>query len=229
MKLEAQNQWKLFTTVFSAYNCTLWLIVTILSQPVTGNGQPTIQEFQFPKKLVTGEKASVTCMVRKGKPPFTFVWLKDSKEISNFDFIKVLSTEELSTLTVSPIQQKSSGNYTCRVKNPFGTDEHSTMLTVTAPPSWLIEPESVETTSGQQVHVRCSANGFPTPTVKWIKASILEFPEKKRHEISAGNGSLFFSQISEEDAGEYVCEAYNGVETPITKTIMLTVHECSDM
>lgn len=93
--------------------------------------EPKIQAFQFPQKLEVNDKTSVVCILRRGKPPYSFRWYKNGKEIENSDNIMIQTTAKISTITIDPITQSSSGNYTCVVTSSKGTDAHSSVLTVT--------------------------------------------------------------------------------------------------
>ncbi|GIZ00404.1 hypothetical protein CEXT_317471 [Caerostris extrusa] len=91
---------------------------------------PKIQRFQFPEKLKVNEKAGATCMVRSGKPPYTFRWLKDNKELTSQDNVAIQTGESFSTLFIDPVTHTSAGNYTCLVKNSAAVDSYSSTLTV---------------------------------------------------------------------------------------------------
>lgn len=43
------------------------------------------------------------------------------------------------------------------------------ILNSTASPSWNQEPVDVETALEQSIVIACSANGFPKPTITWVK------------------------------------------------------------
>ncbi|GFU80215.1 down syndrome cell adhesion molecule [Trichonephila clavipes] len=111
---------------------------------------PKIQKFQFPDKLEVNEKVGVICMLRSGKPPYAFRWLKDSKELNSGNGVIIQTGERLSNLLIDPITHASAGNYTCLVKNSAGIDSFSSILTVTASPSWNEEPFDVETVVGEK-------------------------------------------------------------------------------
>ncbi|GFU28439.1 down syndrome cell adhesion molecule, partial [Nephila pilipes] len=92
---------------------------------------PKIQRFQFPDKLEVNEKVGATCMLRSGKPPYTFRWLKDGKELENKNGVIIENGDRLSHLLIDPITYASAGNYTCLAKNSAGIDSYSSILTVT--------------------------------------------------------------------------------------------------
>ncbi|XP_035230448.1 Down syndrome cell adhesion molecule-like protein Dscam2 [Stegodyphus dumicola] len=183
---------------------------------------PKIQKFQFPTKLEVNEKTSVTCMLRRGQPPYVFRWFKDGKEIENGGEITIQTSKFLSTLLVNPVTHAAAGNYTCVVSNSEGKDSYSSSLTVTAAPSWVIEPTDAEAVVGQVLRAICFADGSPKPDIRWTKAgtSFLEWSARGHLE----NGSLIFSPLKEDDDGEYSCIADNGVGESLLKKIKIIVH-----
>ncbi|GIZ00405.1 hypothetical protein CEXT_317472 [Caerostris extrusa] len=134
---------------------------------------PKIQRFQFPEKLKVNEKAGATCMVRSGKPPYTFRWLKDNKELTSQDNVAIQTGESFSTLFIDPVTHTSAGNYTCLVKNSAAVDSYSSTLTVIAAPSWRDEPFDVETVVGEVMSMKCSASGYPRPEIIWSKKVLI--------------------------------------------------------
>lgn len=77
------------------------------------------------------EKASVTCSLKTGKPPFHFHWLKDGKQFNDGGGTSTQTLKLMSILSIDPVTYSSAGNYTCIVKNSDGTDSYSSVLTVT--------------------------------------------------------------------------------------------------
>lgn len=69
-------------------------------------------------------------MVRKGTGPLNFKWFKDSKEISNSEEYEISNMKEVSFLTIKKLSGYSNGNFTCKVRNSFGEDSYSVLLTV---------------------------------------------------------------------------------------------------
>lgn len=92
---------------------------------------PKIQKFQFPEKSEVNEKASVTCSLKTGKPPFSFHWRKNGKEFEDGKGITTQTLKLLSILVIDPVTYSAAGNYTCIVRNSEGTDTFSSVLTVT--------------------------------------------------------------------------------------------------
>jgi hypothetical protein len=80
--------------------------------------------------LKEGSYFIVVCSVYEGSLPLFFQWTKDNEIISDTR-IKVDSIDEMSSkLSIKKVTSKDSGNYTCSVKNAFGSDSHSTSLQI---------------------------------------------------------------------------------------------------
>ncbi|GIY67330.1 titin [Caerostris darwini] len=200
------------------------LFIHIYVAYASSQDAPKIQRFQFPDKLKVNEKAGVTCMLRSGKPPYIFRWLKDNKELISQDNVAIQTGESFSTLLIDPITHTSAGNYTCLVKISAGVYSYSSTLTVIAAPSWKDEPFDVETVVGEMVSMKCSASGYPRPEIIWSKTGDANF-FLRRDQSSLKNGTLLLSPVSAEDDGEYTCTASNGLSEALETTIAILVHE----
>jgi len=74
----------------------------------------------------------IFCSAQEGSVPLFFQWSKDGQTIKpNPDLnYKVDNFDRFSTLTIAKIDRKDAGNYTCIVRNGFGTDSQNVLLTV---------------------------------------------------------------------------------------------------
>ncbi|XP_072307986.1 neural cell adhesion molecule L1-like protein isoform X3 [Eucyclogobius newberryi] len=76
----------------------------------------------------------------------------------------------------------------------------------------LLTPSGVKSelvlVKGEDIHLECIAEGFPTPQVEWFKIGH-ELPEKASVE---NHGKLLVvSRAEQEDGGKYMCKAKNGL------------------
>lgn len=86
--------------------------------------RPEISPFKFSGTLSTGKRASVTCAVIDGNPPFVFEWYKDNVPLKSSSSILIKTVDEFtSTLAIVNLGPENNGNYTCRVSNVDGTDQ----------------------------------------------------------------------------------------------------------
>lgn len=92
---------------------------------------PQIHPFTFgDEEINSGETVSIQCTVLKGDPPLNITWLLNGRPISNDEGVTVMKMKRISTLSIDSVQDVHSGNYTCVVENPAGSDRFSTTLNV---------------------------------------------------------------------------------------------------
>uniref|UniRef100_A0A671SGI4 Neural cell adhesion molecule L1-like protein n=1 Tax=Sinocyclocheilus anshuiensis TaxID=1608454 RepID=A0A671SGI4_9TELE len=60
---------------------------------------------------------------------------------------------------------------------------------------------------GEDLHLECIAEGFPTPKVEWVKIGFHELPE--RAVVESHGKLLTIEMVNEEDEGKYMCRAKN--------------------
>ena len=72
------------------------------------------------------------CSVQKGSQPVFFEWFKNGDPLRPGPSNKYLieNTRTMTTLTIEKLARSDSGNYTCLVKNAFGSDSQHVLLTV---------------------------------------------------------------------------------------------------
>ena len=83
-------------------------------------------------------------------------------------------------------------------------------------PSVRIQPRYLEVHEGQSTELRCIAEGFPKPTVRWTRGPDDPLP---RHAI-AGDGVFRLSSVRKSDEAEYFCTATNAAGTASIRTII---------
>lgn len=74
-----------------------------------------------------GYEANLICIV-SSYPPAAVSWLRNDKELNNNEHIEiaylgVTNEETISTLTIKSVAQNHFGNYVCKAKNAFGSNE----------------------------------------------------------------------------------------------------------
>ena len=78
------------------------------------------------------------------------------------------------------------------------------LITFLVFPSFTMQPESVSTLVGDNIVLQCTANGFPTPDVKWQDSDV--FSERV---VVYTNGTLVINNATVNDSGKYICLASN--------------------
>ena len=78
-----------------------------------------------------GESAAVQCSVPKGDLPMEIRWSKDGVELKSGDGVQVNKlSSRLSTLSIEPVSERHSGQYTCTASNKAGSEKLTAQLDV---------------------------------------------------------------------------------------------------
>lgn len=196
-------------------------ILSIAADKSDNNNIPNIQPFNFPPNLSIGQSTKFFCTLVEGAHPVTFRWYKNGQEITGNKNIEITKLRDISILIFNNINIDDAGNYTCTVSNKFGSVNHTSLLAVEAPPTWISEPQDIDTTVGNPLKIECSATGFPMPKMSWKR--INENGQEIEELISkTQNVTLEFASPTRSDNGRYVCKANNGIGE-IKKIIKLTI------
>ncbi|KAF8793261.1 Titin like protein [Argiope bruennichi] len=202
----------------------LWVIISVSD----ANEIPVIAPFYFPPGLKEGERGSAICTIKSGDRPFEFQWMKDGNIVNESSNIKIQSVLDSSFLVIEAVRSESSGNYTCIVKNSYGTDRFVATLAVTAPPVWVQEPTDALAQEGESLTIDCTASGVPSPTIKWKSGEsgndVLPSDPSASIRVTS-SGSLVINRVEARMKGIYTCEADNGFGLPLQKTISISVRD----
>jgi hypothetical protein len=79
-----------------------------------------------------GTRVQIVCAIERGSSPLFFQWYKNDQILvsnpeSNF---KIDSSAEYSNFIIAKVRRIDSGNYSCLVRNTFGSDSQSVRLNV---------------------------------------------------------------------------------------------------
>lgn len=93
---------------------------------------PEIVPFSFGADVVNHrEFAQLTCVVRKGDEPLSITWSLKGDDISSDPSMSTnVLGSRVSMLTITSVEYRHSGVYTCRAENPAGITTYSTELRV---------------------------------------------------------------------------------------------------
>ncbi len=93
---------------------------------------PKLGPYLSHKNQTEGSYFQLFCTVQEGSLPLFFEWSNNGHSIkANPDVnYKIDNFERSSTLTIPKINRKDTGNYTCIVRNAYGTDSQNVLLTV---------------------------------------------------------------------------------------------------
>ncbi|CAH1181312.1 unnamed protein product [Phyllotreta striolata] len=191
---------------------------------------PIIEPFSFQDGLSEGMRTRTVCGVSKGDPPLVVSWLKDGQPLTPNLGVNVSALDPYSSLlSISSLDSRHSGDFTCVASNPASEVRYTAKLQVKVPPRWLVEPVDVSVERNRHVALHCQAQGVPTPTVIWKKATASksgDYEEVRDHMYTKllGNGTLLLQHVKEDREGYYLCQADNGIGTGIGKVIQLRVN-----
>uniref|UniRef100_A0A8B9QFV8 Ig-like domain-containing protein n=1 Tax=Apteryx owenii TaxID=8824 RepID=A0A8B9QFV8_APTOW len=150
--------------------------------------------------VVPGEGAILTCLTLS-TVRYNLTWQRNGKDVRLKEPLRIRVMSNLS-LEVKTVKFTDAGKYNCIASNEGGSTTASVFLTVQEPPRVVISPKNQTFTEGSEVSIRCSATGYPKPTVVWTHNDILT-PE----------GTLIIRKAIRKDAGLYGCLASNSAGT----------------
>ncbi|KAG8178107.1 hypothetical protein JTE90_017454 [Oedothorax gibbosus] len=190
---------------------------------------PVIERFNFKENVKEGDFVSVVCLVKSGQQPIVFTWHKNNEEVKVLSkSINIENSPVISALILNKVSSESDGNYTCTAKNSLGSDQHSSILKVKAPPKWIRPPTDIVTVIGDEIKINCVASGSPAPQIKWKKyegytnqAPVIEAGSF----LNVNDSVLKFPKIAYSDAGVYECVADNGIPPILKANFTITIRE----
>nr|XP_012139252.1 PREDICTED: Down syndrome cell adhesion molecule-like protein Dscam2 [Megachile rotundata] len=196
---------------------------------------PIIEPFTFQEGLSEGMRTRTVCGVAAGDPPLTISWLKDGQSPFPLppNLASVANVSQLdpysSLLSITNLAAEHSGDYTCVAANPAAEVRYTAKLQVKVPPRWIVEPTDVSVERNKHVALHCQAQGVPTPTIVWKKATGSksgEYEELRERAYTKilSNGTLLLQHVKEDREGFYLCQASNGIGSGIGKVVQLKVN-----
>ncbi|XP_038149283.1 matrix-remodeling-associated protein 5-like isoform X2 [Cyprinodon tularosa] len=178
------------------------------------NSKPRIADPHIRRVSVpAGSMARLTCEVQ-GVPKPSITWTKVPKVMSIHSRAQRFEVLPNGTLVIQNVQVQDKGTYICSATSYLGRDRLLTILEVwTRPPHMqLMTYREVTIHQGGQVHLKCQADGAPSPLLSWVLpngstlTSISTFPNRFRMDT---NGTLYISVALPADQGVYRCVASN--------------------
>ncbi|XP_077198575.1 junctional adhesion molecule B isoform X1 [Paroedura picta] len=133
-----------------------------------------------------------------------------------------------SSIRLRNVTRHDAGRYRCEISaaTEQGQDaaETEVSLLVLVPPALPVCMVPSSAMSGTVIELRCKENeGVPASNYRWYRNGIalLEKPGSKRgkkgrvsYTMNTVTGTLQFNPVSNNDTGEYYCEAANGIGPP---------------
>uniref|UniRef100_H2ZIR9 Ig-like domain-containing protein n=1 Tax=Ciona savignyi TaxID=51511 RepID=H2ZIR9_CIOSA len=176
------------------------------------------------KTVTQGQDVIFSCIITAGNTYIKRSWTHKSTVIYANSYklpkdsrIKLLNNEiNEYTVQIRDVTTADEGLYTCTLYLNV-TYTSSMYLTVNVPPSLVEVSENKVVREGERVILRCIAEGKPDPKITW------------RHLVPTADGVRATSEflplgaVVRGSAGIYECTADNGVSSPITRSIRLSV------
>ena len=129
----------------------------------------------------------------RGGPNNSYQWLSNNT---------VLLGEDSSVLFLGQVNASEGGIYTCLVINSAGNDTSS--ITLNIEPYITIFPAIyLEVELSDPAMFFCSAEGFPTPDILWVKRDY----NLTVNDTVSTTGNLDLSAVASQDNGTYICQA----------------------
>ncbi|XP_009958752.1 PREDICTED: hemicentin-1-like, partial [Leptosomus discolor] len=159
--------------------------------------------------VVPGEGAILTCLTLS-TVRYNFTWQRNGRDVRLKDPLRIRMMSNLS-LEVKSVKLTDAGKYNCIASNEGGSTTASVFLTVQEPPRVVISPKNQTFKEGSEVSIRCSATGYPKPTVVWTHNDMFIIGSS-RYRLTP-EGTLIIRKAIPKDAGIYGCLASNSAGT----------------
>lgn len=162
-------------------------------------------------------------------PGTVITWLKDGRPIKADSRIWVAPN---ATLIFNKVLLKKkgvsdAGEYRCLARNSNGAllSRPSRLIIPVLSHEFKMAPESKNVSEGDVTRLTCSIESTPLAAISWLKDSQV-LPHSKRF-TAFDSGILYITNVKQEDAGSYSCEARNPYvkKTPRSKDGLLVVAE----
>uniref|UniRef100_A0A672NCX3 Neogenin 1 n=1 Tax=Sinocyclocheilus grahami TaxID=75366 RepID=A0A672NCX3_SINGR len=172
-----------------------------------------------------GGTEMLSCEVTEELVPFTR-WERDGRPVELYDRVIQLPS---GALVISNASQSDAGLYRCTIDGlgPAKTTEEAELQVsadsgVEEKLETLQGPVAVAKVVGESVLLPCVMKGYPAPMIRWT-FNDRPIDESRERFAVIGGGSLQIVNLTEEDAGIYVCQTDSGNMTSEIQA-ELTVH-----
>ncbi|XP_011874494.1 PREDICTED: neogenin [Vollenhovia emeryi] len=168
-----------------------------------------------------GQIAYLSCALPASSSLLKIQWLKDEHPL-------VLDKSRMTilpsgALEVDNVQNHDVGSYRCNASG-YGQYRLSNKAELgllssdidegSSAPVFIAQPLQQIATEGSDVTLECAANGYPKPTILWLKDGValdLTSLDSRYRKVAAS--SLMITNARESDHGSYQCRAENEVES----------------
>ncbi|KAL1463709.1 hypothetical protein WDU94_015435 [Cyamophila willieti] len=188
------------------------------------NVPPKIVPFSFESPIFAGESTQVTCLVSQGDKPLEIHWFYNTTSIDGITTQNVGNKGSL--LLIDAAGFEHNGHYMCRVKNPAGVAEFTSVLNVHVPPRIIPFTFEEPIFAGESAQVTCLISQGDNPlNISWSFSSAEDLSKLGILVQSlGGKGShLLIEAAGSQHRGNYSCIVSNRAGT-IRYSTSLNVH-----
>ncbi|KAK2573216.1 Neogenin [Acropora cervicornis] len=173
----------------------------------------------------TGSVAQFSCQIRNALPSATIEWRKNGMLLSSNERVLIF---DRGVLQIKQTKKSDEGEYSCTARNVVHArlSQSASLFVETGVNleekrlKFLGTPHNVTVVQGDEAVLDCAATGFPAPVVTWKKLT----GNPRVFDDSFGISNLEFVNVTENDGGEFTCQASSGGIT-ISKTVWLIVRD----
>uniref|UniRef100_A0A482ZDU1 U17-Liphistoxin-Lm1a_1 n=1 Tax=Liphistius malayanus TaxID=1203467 RepID=A0A482ZDU1_9ARAC len=178
---------------------------------------PHIETYPKDQIIVRGGRAYFVCTA-SGDPNPQIEWLKNGRRVNSHRYT-IQKMLDGSVLRIGPVRNGSDdATFECRAENGIGDPSESFFdITVLAEdklpsgfPKFTRQPNMQNIEKGKSILMPCEVEGYPEPTIRWMKNMIPLDMRTPRYSLVEGY-SLQIIEAEEEDQGQYECIAENSI------------------
>ncbi|KAI1293738.1 Titin [Halotydeus destructor] len=192
----------------------------MISGPVDESIRPPMFTAKVqPAIIQAGEAAIFTCKF-SGVPVPSVTWYRENFVLKDSRDIKIVTTNDSTTLTIVKAQVEDSGIFSVKAENKGGAAKCSANLIVeqrketknTEPPSFSRTIQCLNVTQGQFARLDATVAGTGPMQVFWLRNNVKVQADITHKMLEAGHvHTLLILEVRPEDAGTYECVAINQV------------------
>ncbi|XP_071453239.1 hemicentin-2-like [Hetaerina americana] len=163
-----------------------------------------------------GESVILSCTIT-GNPKPNITWHKLND--GHYEKLRKSRIANPSALEISNLREEENGIYICTGTNSIGSAEMTFNVSVLVAPSLGgTSPVLKVVAIGENITLKCSPTGSPSPSLRWFKNGYLigntfdeetETPNVNTIVISKDGRDMVINNASKDDDGNYTCISYN--------------------
>ncbi|XP_048738675.2 neuroglian-like isoform X2 [Ostrea edulis] len=179
--------------------------------------KPTWKFQPVDKRVSVGESTSISCKA-EGNPIPTVEWYINGNPYKDIPGKRYLQND---VLRVSNLTKRESVVVQCNATNTHGSLFSDVYINVLAlPPEITNWTKLLKVATGNDAVLTCSHNGYPTPTLTWIR----EPQVLNGNRYSRTENSITIHKVNKNDEGNITCISKN-TEGEMGKSSMLIVRD----